>query len=56
MKTNIYLHSDWVGNTQATFVIMVTFVTVVTWGMPNHPDNSDISGAIQKGKILENMP
>jgi hypothetical protein len=44
-------------NPQATLVTMVTLlitftlvavVTMVTWGIHNYPDNSDVTGAIRK--------
>jgi hypothetical protein len=65
---NMCRGSDWVGNPQATLVIMVTsvtfviiiFITMVTmvtmalWGTPANPDNSEVTGAIRnvKDKIL----
>jgi hypothetical protein len=41
---------------------MLTLVTMVTWGIPSHPDNSEVSGAIRScqrlnsGYILVNAP
>jgi hypothetical protein len=44
--------------TIVTFVTKVTLINMVTWGIPSHPDTSDVTSAICKGQTSdsENVP
>jgi hypothetical protein len=40
VKTYTHFYAcDWVGNPQATLIVMVTLVTMVTWGIHTHSNN-----------------
>lgn len=41
--------------TTTNMAIITTLVTMITWGIPNHTDYSDVTGAIRKGQGLSDV-